>query len=831
MKLLEHLKQSFINPPSEYSPIPFWFWNDELSKSKIIEQIHDFHAKEVDGFVIHPRMGLPRTLPYLSEPYLELVEAAVAEADRLGMKVILYDEGMYPSGSACGMVVKQNPQYASRALQLREYSCGEMNGAITIPIDLSPGEKLVSAQAVCKLSEQEIAIERTILLKLERGSDSFEFIPPEDGSWSVLLLVDTCSKGTIRGVHPGQDDGEPDAPLAADLLNPEATNTFIALTHERYYEKLRQYFGSTIFAMFTDEPDLLGRGHSEGLQPWTTGFMDEFLASGGRKEELPLLWFEAGEATERVRHTYKSLVQARLSRTYYKPLADWCEAHGIGLTGHPAASDDIGLLEHFHIPGQDIVWRYIAPENNKAITGMHSTMGKCSSDAARHRNRRRNMNESFGVCGSEGGWSLTADNMKWYLDWLFVRGVNLIVPHAFYYSIRGERRDERPPDVGPNNIWWSEYAQFATYIKRMSWLLTDCVNGAEVAVLAQASYLPWRIVKPLYEKQIEFNYLEEELMLRDSRIVNGTVRIANQKYSMIVIEDGDRFSKACVEMLAEFVQQGGKVIEWKGDGEGLDVIGQELAADEEEVSALVIASLHSTIELQPAASSIRISWITKEETDFVVVVNEGEAGYEGKLHVSLPGTPEIWYPWTGEFEAAHSARMGDKQAMKLSIARRECIVIAFKRVDDTLATVTAGEQAERAARQETFDLSGGWRIDDASMSKELKTLSSWTEWDGMEHYSGSVTYTKRFELSDDARKSRIELDLGDVHEIARLSVNGQELGVRMWKPYLFKLNSELLQSKNELKVEVTNSLANRYDGLSLPSGLLGPVSLTIQYSE
>lgn len=829
MKLLEHLKQSFINPPSEFSPIPFWFWNDELSKSKIIEQIHDFHAKEVDGFVIHPRMGMPRTMPYLSEPYLDLVEAAVAEADQLGMKVILYDEGMYPSGSACGMVVKQNPQYASRALQLREYRCGEINEAITIPIDLSPGEQLVSAQAVCKLSEQEIAIERTILLKLEQGSDSLEFIPPEDGGWSVLLLVDTCSKGTIRGVYPGQDDGEPDAPLAADLLNPEATSTFITLTHERYYEKLHQYFGSTILAMFTDEPDLLGRGHSEGLQPWTTGFMDEFLASGGREEELPALWFEAGEATERVRHTYKSLVQARLSRTYYKPLADWCEAHGIGLTGHPAASDDIGLLEHFHIPGQDIVWRYIAPEHNKAITGVHSTMGKCSSDAARHRYRRRNMNESFGVCGSEGGWSLTADNMKWYLDWLFVRGVNLIVPHAFYYSIRGERRDERPPDVGPNNIWWSEYAQFAKYIKRMSWLMTDCVNGAEVAVLAQASYLPWRIVKPLYEKQIEFNYLEEELLLRSSRIVDGTVRIADQTYSMIVVENGDRFSQACVAKLTEFVKQGGKVIEWKSEAKGLEVIGQELAADEEEVSALVTANLHSTIELQPAAPAIRISRITKEETDFLVVVNEGEAGYEGKLYVSLPGTAEIWYPWTGEFAAAHFERLEDKQAIKLSVARRECIVIAFDRVSDARDTIV--EQAEQTASKERLDLSNGWRIDNASMSKQLKSLSSWTEWEGMKHYSGNVTYTKQFKLSDDARKGRLELDLGDVHEIARLSVNGQELGVRMWKPYLFTLNSELLQSNNELKVEVTNSLANRYDGLSLPSGLLGPVSITIQHSE
>jgi len=826
MNLLRNLKQTFTNPPSEFSPIPFWFWNDELSRAEIIKQIHDFHAKEVDGFVIHPRMGLPRSMPYLSESYLDLVEAAVAEADRLGMKVILYDEGMYPSGSACGMVVKKNPEFACRGLKLQEHSCGEVNEVVNIPIALTAGESIVSVQAVNKLSEHEIVIDRTVLLKYEKESESIEFTPPDAGNWSVLVFVDTYSKGTIRGVHPGQDDGEEDAPLAADLLNPEATKTFIELTHERYYEKLQQYFGSTIFAMFTDEPDLLGRGHVKGLKPWTKGFMDEFLASGGREQELPALWFEAGEATERILQYYKSLIRTRLARTYYKPLADWCEAHGIGLTGHPAESDDIGLLEHFHIPGQDVVWRYVAPEDDKAITGTHSTMGKCSSDAARHRGRRRNLNESFGVCGIEGGWSLTADNMKWYLDWLFVRGVNLISPHAFYYSIRGERRDERPPDVGPNNIWWSEYSQFARYIKRMSWLMTDSVNHAEVAVLAQSAFLPWKIVKPLYERQIEFNYLEEELLLNASQLVDGSIRIANQSYKVIVVEDGARFSTACVEMLKQFIQQGGTVIELSEQGGCMADIHQQHISKAEDIAKLLATALDNIIELEPVASSIRISQVTKEGMDFLVVVNEGEDGYEGNLHIDWSGAPEIWHPWSGMFENPYYERSGDRQVIKVSIARRECIVIAFDKLGDSITSVL-----EQAGRKETFDLSEGWRVEHALSSKELVSLSSWTEWEGMEHYSGSVTYTKSFALPQYAKVRSIELDLSDAHELARLWINGQEIGVRMWKPYAFKLNPVLLQSENELKVEVTNSLANRYDGLSLPSGLLGPIKLTIERND
>ena len=44
----------------------------------------------------------------------------MAEAARLRMKVILYDEGSYPSGSAQGAVVAENPDYASRAMGMWE---------------------------------------------------------------------------------------------------------------------------------------------------------------------------------------------------------------------------------------------------------------------------------------------------------------------------------------------------------------------------------------------------------------------------------------------------------------------------------------------------------------------------------------------------------------------------------------------------------------------------------------------------------------------------------------------------------------------------------------
>ena len=816
MTTLETLRRDFIDPPAEFSPIPFWFWNDELSKEELIRQIHDFRAKEVEGFVIHPRMGMPRTIPYLSDTYMELVEAAVAEAEKLGMRVILYDEGMYPSGSACGLVVKENPEYASRGLRMIEVPCSRERGkALWLPA----GDARVSVQAVRKLPDGGIDEERTIVLGGDPDLESFSV--PDDGEWSLLIFVETPSKGTVRGVHHGQDDGEPEAPLASDLLNPDAVQAFIRLTHDKYYARLGRYFGKTVFAMFTDEPDLLGRGHAQGLKPWTRGFLADFLAEGGKEADLPLLWLEGGERTRRAREVYETAVRNRMKRTYYGPLAAWCQAHGIGLTGHPASSEEIGLLEPFHIPGQDIVWRYIAPEDGKGLTGPHSTMGKCSSDSARHRGRRRNLNEAFGVCGIEGGWSLTADNMKWYLDWLFVRGVNLISPHAFYYSIRGERRDERPPDVGPNNIWWPEYARFSRYIKRMSWLMTDVRNGAEVAVLAGAAYLPWQIVKPLYERQIEFNYLEEDLLISSCECNDGALEMAGYRYRAVLIDGEREVAEESVVKLEAFVRQGGIVIEQaRHAGYAVREIGQLRVSRAEEAADAIARHLGKQIILEPAAEFVRFSRVKREGVNFYVLVNEGESGYTGNLRIKQPGYAERWHPWTGEFEVARGESGAERYPVKIRLERRECLVIA---VDPDRAPAEGREPEPTTASEEW--LSTGWKVIDGPWLGELAALASWTEWEGLANYSGTVTYEKDVEMDDPSAWSEIRLDLGGAHEIVRLEINGREAGVRMWSPYAFDVGPLWRPGINVLRVSVTNSLANRYDGKSFPSGLIGPVRL------
>src|SRR5690606_32679284 len=121
-----------------------------------------------------------------------------------------------------------------------------------------------------------------------------------------------------------------------------------------------------------------------------------------------------------------------------------------------------------------------APGEPSAIEGPESTQGKCSSSAMIHFGRRRNSNEFCGAYGPQ----TTFEEFRWLANWCLVRGVNLLIPHAFYYSIRGPRKDERPPQVGPHSPWWGRFKPFADACRRLCWLNADSRHACDLAILA-----------------------------------------------------------------------------------------------------------------------------------------------------------------------------------------------------------------------------------------------------------------------------------------------------------------------------------------------------------
>ncbi|MBR0365608.1 MAG: hypothetical protein IJH94_02260, partial [Clostridia bacterium] len=321
--------ESLLHPDREFSPMPFWFWNDRLDEDEIKKQIREMNDKGVNGFVIHPRIGIPGDIEYMSDKYLSYVKCAVEEADRLGMKVILYDEAMYPSGSAHGMIVQRHPEFASRGIRCEESSKSKA--------ELEAGEKLLFTFTARKVSDN--AIDKQSISKYEGGALKEGYV--------FIHLIEGFTHGHIRGIHIGEDDWE-NPPKSADLLSFESVLCFIELTHEVYYKALSKYFGNTVIGIFTDEPSVMGRGEDKRMKPWTTDFTDELEKTGVKPCDIIAMWYDVGEETEKIRKNYAAAVHNRLTNSFYKQLFDWCEAHDIALVGHPGKSADIGLLKYFH---------------------------------------------------------------------------------------------------------------------------------------------------------------------------------------------------------------------------------------------------------------------------------------------------------------------------------------------------------------------------------------------------------------------------------------------------------------------------------------------------
>ncbi|WP_299012547.1 glycosyl hydrolase [uncultured Polaribacter sp.] len=120
-----------------------------------------------------------------------------------------------------------------------------------------------------------------------------------------------------------------------------------------------------------------------------------------------------------------------------------------------------------------------------------------------------------------------------------------------------------------------------------------------------------------------------------------------------------------------------------------------------------------------------------------------------------------------------------------------------------------------------FEIRGNWQIDfraEDFYEATLKTdkLFDWTtsKVDEIKHYSGTAIYTTTFNiekgmLQDDRQ---FQINLGKVNVIAKVLVNGKEVGVSWIAPHNLNVTDALKEGKNSLEIQVTNQWTNRLIG-------------------
>ena len=103
-----------------------------------------------------------------------------------------------------------------------------------------------------------------------------------------------------------------------------------------------------------------------------------------------------------------------------------------------------------------------------------------------------------------------------------------------------------------------------------------------------------------------------------------------------------------------------------------------------------------------------------------------------------------------------------------------------------------------------------WNLEVAGIVYKNMKAQDWREVDALKYQNAEGHYTMTISVPKPNKKARYFLDLGQVFYTASLRINGQEVGERLWKPYLFDVTPYLQAGENHISVTVTPS---RYNSL------------------
>jgi len=272
--------------------------------------------------------------------------------------------------------------------------------------------------------------------------------------------------------------------------------------------------------------------------------------------------------------------------------------------------------------------------------------------------------------------------------------------------------------------------------------------------------------------------------------------------------------------------------------------------------------------------SVRFSHRCDGDTDLYFIANREEATRDVTCRFRVTGKrPEWWSPNTGECrELPQFEERAGVTSVPLRLETLESGFVVFRQ---------AGSPAERRKSsvgsrniqnlRTVLELAGPWEVafDPKWLGSEVggqksevgaytfENLQDWAQRPepGIKYYSGTAVYRTSFDVADSrlaTPDAAFFLDLGNVKNMASVTLNGKALGTVWCAPWRVRIPDGVLHERgNALEVTVANLWINRLIGdAGLPqekrltqttrnpykpdaplhsSGLLGPV--TIQRSE
>lgn len=544
---------NFQEPDDRFRPRPLLFLSGKPTEDGVRRLLRG--CKEIGYGGVGVISYQDTEIEYLSEEYFAMYAWILEEARALDLKICLYDEYWFPSGKAGGLLAERFPWAVTKKLEMIKDEL-----PLTPDPEIPDGGVLMSAVAYD--SETRSLVDVT-----EEFQSTGTVKPSAKGNWQLLRFY--CVRG-LRGM--------------VNYLDPESVNCFIKLTHEAFYERFADYFGSTIDSAFYDEPQF----YSQHGKTWTVRFNEEFIKRKGYSPALlyPALFMDTGDDSAWARSELLSVRADLYAEGFPGTIQAWCRDHGISLKGHidqeevvnPSGITDDAIKSFMYqdVPGIDQIFE----------PGRASRAYKLISSAADNWDKSAVMCECFGAM--EG---LTEEQMYAEAQDMFAKGINEIIPHAVWY-------DDKNVKFEPELSWRHPYygkilPSFNAFVSRVSSVLQRGRHVSHIAVLypieglhaqykfledddldISAYYAGGKYVKEndyqdvgeyiFYKANHDFTYLHPDRLTRDTEIKNGYLTLKNSlhknAYSVIVLTGQDTVSPKTLEVLSEFVRCGGTVI-------------------------------------------------------------------------------------------------------------------------------------------------------------------------------------------------------------------------------------------------------------------------------
>ncbi len=481
--------------------------------------------------------------------------------------------------------------------------------------------------------------------------------------------------------------------------------------------------------------------------------------------------------------------------------------------------------------------------------------------------------ESF-TAESYEAWKKYPGNVKDQGDWAFSMGINRFVYHTFAHKPYGDNL-KPGVTMGPYGVhwdrtqtWWPMVPAYHKYVTRCSYILSQGLAVADILYLtpegapfvfrAPASALEGTDVLP-DKKSYSFDGCSPNL-LKDATVKNGRIVFpGGASYAVLVMPDVQTMTPELLTKIGSLAKAGAlitgnppmkspslvnypacdaEVLKMAHELWGVKLIIPAPASLETtknsagQVSTDLYPPYDSTAALLQryhvnpdftSSGSIRYNHRKLIDRDIYFVSNRTDHQVDEEC-MFRDGTikAEIWDAVTGEIRPLNNLTLSKKGvSVKIKFDVSQSWFIVFYH-DITSASTVTSEKVNFPAEKTILTLQGSWNVSfdpvwGGPANTVFESLSDWSKRpeEGIRYYSGIATYTKTFDLPESYLSKRgtdLFINLGIVKNMARVKLNGRDLGVIWTAPWQVNISDVVKKKGNKLTVEVANLWANRLIG-------------------